>query len=134
MNSSTTNPNRPKLLNVMIDEDGLASLEYDDQVTKWFKDQMEMSTFEEIMEYVSNESGSIVQNLMDELKDMEENKLYMDVLCDGENYDDPEWLESNVNCWEGFKMTVEQECEGRKYKLVSWGLEYDVNLMVVFED
>ena len=49
MNSSTTNPSRPKLLNVMIDEDGLASLEYDDQVTKWFKDQMEMVVFEVIM-------------------------------------------------------------------------------------
>ena len=79
MNSSTTNLNRPKLLNVMIDEDGLASLEYDDQVTKWFKDQMEMVVFEEIMEFVSNESGSIVQNLKDELKEMEEDKLYMDV-------------------------------------------------------
>ena len=133
MNSSTTNPSRPKLLNVMIDEDGLASLEYDDQVTKWFKDQMEMSTFEEIMEYVSNESGSIVQNLKDELKEMEEDKLYMDVEFNGDN-DNEKWLESNVNCWEGIKMTVEQECEGRKYKLVSWGLEYDVNLMVVFED
>ena len=133
MNSSTTNPSRPKLLNVMIDEDGLASLEYDDQVTKWFKDQMEMSTFEEIMEFVSNESGSIVQNLKDELKEMEEDKLYMDVEFNGDN-DNEKWLESNVNCWEGIKMTVEQECEGRKYKLVSWGLEYDVNLMVVFED
>ena len=133
MNSSTTNPSRPKLLNVMIDEDGLASLEYDDQVTKWFKDQMEMVVFEEIMEFVSNESGSIVQNLKDELKEMEEDKLYMDVEFNGDN-DNEKWLESNVNCWEGIKMTVEQECEGRKYKLVSWGLEYDVNLMVVFED
>ena len=64
---------------------------------------------------------------------MEEDKLYMDVEFNGDN-DNEKWLESNVNCWEGIKMTVEQECEGRKYKLVSWGLEYDVNLMVVFED
>lgn len=138
MNSSTTNPNRPKLLNIMVDEDGRVSMETDDQVLNWFKG-IERNNLEEIISCITDSSnydnlGLEVFDLQEALKEMDE-KVFLDVECLGEeSYDDNGWLESNVNDWEGIKLGLEQELEGRTYKMYSWGLEYDINLLVVFED